>query len=326
MNPTYTRAVQTVLLVVVVIGLTAPAISAQQDTTQRINTIEIAENGDAEWTIETRKSLDTETAVSEFQAYVDQVNSSETNQTTQRFNSQFETVISGANTSFERDMSLDSLDVEAEVLETATGTVGVTSIVFTWKNYATTSKDTVGVGEVLSNGYTLSESEVLKIVPPSGYQPIGSPSEASVDHHSVVEWTGPYAFSGLSLQFEYTGHEPHEEETTPENEDTGVPILPIAVIGVGLLAVVGGVFYRRDSDTGDDWSQDELQTEEERVVSLLEQHDGRVKQKLLAGEFDWSDAKVSRVTSNLEENSVLEKLTIGRENVLQLNQSGRADE
>lgn len=324
MNPTHTRTARTVLLVIIVIGLTAPVVGAQNHDTQRINTIELAETGDAEWTIETRNSLDSQTAVTEFQAYVDQVNSADTNQTTQSFQSQFQTVIAGANESFERDMSLNGLDVEAEILDTATGTVGVTRIVFTWENYATTGEETVAVGEVLSNGYTLSDSEMLKIVPPEGYEPALNPPEATVGHHGGVEWTGSYAFSSLSLEFEYTGADAHGADAHGD-ENTGIPILPLALVGIGLLIAAGGLIYRRTSSDDGGWSEDELQTEEEQVVSLLEEHDGRMKQKSLADTFDWSDAKVSRVTSSLAENDVLEKLTIGRENVLQLNESGRAD-
>lgn len=54
----------------------------------------------------------------------------------------------------------------------------------------------------------------------------------------------------------------------------------------------------------------------EYVMELVDSCGGRIKQKELVRRTGWSEAKVSRVTSALAEDGYLEKLQIGRENVI----------
>lgn len=59
-------------------------------------------------------------------------------------------------------------------------------------------------------------------------------------------------------------------------------------------------------------------TDEDRVRQLLAGHDGRIKQQRIADEFDWSASKTSRVLSRMADEGTVEKLRIGRENVIDL--------
>ncbi|MFC4544276.1 helix-turn-helix transcriptional regulator [Halosolutus amylolyticus] len=62
----------------------------------------------------------------------------------------------------------------------------------------------------------------------------------------------------------------------------------------------------------------ELATDEDRVRTLLERNDGRMRQAAVAEELDWSASKTSRVVSGMAEENAVEKLRIGRENVIDL--------
>jgi hypothetical protein len=73
-----------------------------------------------------------------------------------------------------------------------------------------------------------------------------------------------------------------------------------------------------ESDEVDDGPPPELLSNEERVLRLLDQHGGRIKQQQVAGELDWTDAKTSQVVSELREAGELESFRLGRENVLTL--------
>jgi|AntDeeMinimDraft_4_1070355.scaffolds.fasta_scaffold00018_33 uncharacterized membrane protein len=66
----------------------------------------------------------------------------------------------------------------------------------------------------------------------------------------------------------------------------------------------------------------ELLSNEERVVRLLEQHGGRLKQQQVVGELDWTDAKTSQVIGALREEGTVETFRIGRENVVRLPEEG----
>lgn len=83
---------------------------------------------------------------------------------------------------------------------------------------------------------------------------------------------------------------PPESEATPEPESNG----PFAGV------------------------DEELLSDEERVIRLLEAHDGRMKQATIVTETDWSNAKVSQLLSAMAEEGQIEKLRIGRENLISL--------
>lgn len=62
----------------------------------------------------------------------------------------------------------------------------------------------------------------------------------------------------------------------------------------------------------------ELLSDEERVVRLLEANGGRMKQASIVSETNWSNAKVSQLLSAMADEGRIEKLRIGRENLITL--------
>jgi hypothetical protein len=76
-----------------------------------------------------------------------------------------------------------------------------------------------------------------------------------------------------------------------------------------------------DPVAGEPW-HDELLSNEERVLSLLEHNDGRMKQQAIAAELEWSDAKTSQVIGKMREADTVETFRLGRENVVSLPDRG----
>ncbi|ADB62204.1 hypothetical protein Htur_3340 [Haloterrigena turkmenica DSM 5511] len=72
-----------------------------------------------------------------------------------------------------------------------------------------------------------------------------------------------------------------------------------------------------DGDT-DDVIDEELLSDDERVRRLLEQNGGRMKQATIVKETGWSDAKVSQLLSEMDDDDRIRKLRIGRENLITL--------
>jgi hypothetical protein len=64
---------------------------------------------------------------------------------------------------------------------------------------------------------------------------------------------------------------------------------------------------------------------EERVRELLDEHGGQLKQSDIVEAFDWSKSKTSRVLSEMAEEGTVEKLRLGRENVIRLQSADPAD-
>jgi len=61
---------------------------------------------------------------------------------------------------------------------------------------------------------------------------------------------------------------------------------------------------------------EQLLSDEERVERLLERNGGRMKQANIVSETNWSNAKVSQLLSSMAEDGRIEKLRIGRENLI----------
>jgi hypothetical protein len=59
-------------------------------------------------------------------------------------------------------------------------------------------------------------------------------------------------------------------------------------------------------------------TKEEEICRLLREHAGRMKQSKLVEETDWSQATVSRLLTQLEQEGRVTKLRAGRENIVEL--------
>jgi len=74
-----------------------------------------------------------------------------------------------------------------------------------------------------------------------------------------------------------------------------------------------------DAATDDEPPVDEeLLSNEEQVLRLIESNGGRMKQKLVAEELDWTAAKTSQVVTGLRDDDELDGFRLGRENVLSL--------
>lgn len=63
---------------------------------------------------------------------------------------------------------------------------------------------------------------------------------------------------------------------------------------------------------------EELLSDEDRVVKLLTENNGRLKQVKIVEETGWSKSKVSMLLSDMEEEGTISKLRVGRENIISL--------
>ncbi|MFB6308114.1 MAG: helix-turn-helix transcriptional regulator [Haloarculaceae archaeon] len=63
---------------------------------------------------------------------------------------------------------------------------------------------------------------------------------------------------------------------------------------------------------------EELLSDSDRVVNLLEENGGRMKQVDIVEETDWSKSKVSMLLSDMEDDGEISKLRVGRENIISL--------
>ena len=97
----------------------------------------------------------------------------------------------------------------------------------------------------------------------------------------------------------------------------------VLVAGAGVAVLVtnrGGDGSKEDeaaTGTGDTPPED-LLSNEERVLQLLQENGGRMKQKQVAEQLDWTAAKTSQVVGGLRDDDEVDSFRLGRENVLTL--------
>jgi hypothetical protein len=117
----------------------------------------------------------------------------------------------------------------------------------------------------------------------------------------------------------------------------GHPGSPVAGTGAGAGAAgaagpassTDGAAADADPDAADDGEAErdvdlELLSDEERVERLLRRNGGRMKQASIVSETGWSDAKVSQLLSSMAEADRVDKLRLGRENLISLPDEGAA--
>lgn len=79
------------------------------------------------------------------------------------------------------------------------------------------------------------------------------------------------------------------------------------------------------ADEGDGTVDPSLLSDEEQIEHLLERNGGRMKQAHIVRETGWSDAKVSQLLSSMAEAERVNKLRLGRENLISLPDEAPAD-
>lgn len=236
---------------------------------------------------------------------------------------------------------------------------------FEWIGFARLVNDELAVDDAFLIGDetwlpTLDERQQLEVHAPDGYAVVRSPASV-VD--GTVRWEGPVSFQPGELAFSYVPGDPGtgDDDPGPINGNDGLPLVTIglaAALAVALLALAAVLVRRRDdigssrtlplggvfgTDTDiDDYPDSqsaapvdddeeeidpELLSDEERVIHLLEENDGRMKQASIVKETRWSNAKVSQLLSAMAEDGTIEKLRIGRENLITLvDESDRHEE
>jgi|GEM_PF-4697121 len=129
-----------------------------------------------------------------------------------------------------------------------------------------------------------------------------------------------------------TGYIPFSTNTT------GVPLYVYAIAVVVIISVASLAYHlsaqtegkteekkqegtpSREGDTegvADEEGGEEEMSDDKRVLSMIESEGGRMKQKHVVEETGWSEAKVSKLTSRMEDDGRITKIRLGRENILE---------
>ena len=140
--------------------------------------------------------------------------------------------------------------------------------------------------------------------PPPGIERFLSPMAAGIGGvilgaALLVGWRRGYFGNGGPPEAAESTPQQAEPERGPEEVEADTPAPPV-------------------ESSSEPAVEAELLSDEERVLHLLEENDGRMKQAKIVETTRWSNAKVSQLLSAMAEDGQIEKLRIGRENLISL--------
>lgn len=325
----------------------------EADTT--VTRIAVDENGTARWSVTVRTRLENESDVDDYEAFQEQFRADKETYVGQ-FERRITGVVSNAETTTGRNMTASSFRLETSIQEVPRRW-GTVTYSFTWTNFAAVDGQKLVVGDVFEGGFYLDDDDRLQIAPPEGYRPTATSPSPDERDGTMVVWAGPQNFADQhpTTRFEPTSSPVDGDSGESSSSDSPFvvagSILFVAVVGVAIFVAsqpdrrqqlrskiplpFGGVSEsdapapvdgRTSSDddvqaptpTDPPSASPDLVTDEGQVQSLLERNGGRMRQAAIAEKLDWSASKTSRVISGMAEENTVEKLRIGRENVIDL--------
>jgi len=315
-------------------GPEADAISLRAD---------LAADGTARWQVTYRIELDGDNETAAFEDLRAAIEGDPTPYV-ERFRDRMVRTATAAENATGRAMAVENVTVSASRESLPQGEYGVVTYRLDWQGFAAVDGDRLRAGDAIDR-FFLDERTSLTIAWPQAYGLESVRPTATATDDGSVTWQGRRDFGPGEPRVEVVRGETGGGESTG---GTGLPLLPLGLVGVLVLAAVALVYARRrrrqsGSGTGADGAPDlgddgaggqagagtaasttddgpppELLSNEERVLRLLEDEGGRLKQQQVAGRLDWTDAKTSQVVGNLRDADKVESFRLGRENVLTL--------
>ncbi|WP_436346597.1 helix-turn-helix transcriptional regulator [Natronorubrum sp. FCH18a] len=300
--------------------------------------ISLTENGSATFVVDYRYHLENENNTEEDWEELREQIESDPEAFTEAEMEDWDSIRADGQNATEREMNISNATVSIDE-STAPRHIGHVQFTFEWSSFAHVELTEITAGDALS-GFTLVDGTTLQITGPEDY--------AVHDHEPTADNTEPNAVYWDGDGTEFSDDQPRvvfiengDSGTATTEPDEGPPTTWLAVAAaLGLLATgaVIGWWLRHGRSDGPAPSDDappsmgdgapasggaagpppELLSNEERVLRLLEERGGRIKQQEVVSELDWTEAKTSQVVGRLREDDEIEVFRIGRENVLSL--------
>ncbi|MFB6138488.1 MAG: helix-turn-helix transcriptional regulator [Halobacteriaceae archaeon] len=340
-------------------GDVAAALQQDVDADRVFMRAHLQPNGNATWAIEYRILLSTDNETAAFESLRRDVRRNP-GPYLEEFAAGVAGTVAEAENVTGREMHVRNLSVRASIQQF--GRYGAVTYTFMWTNFSRVTGDTVRAGDALAGLY-LDGVTSLRFEWRSSYEATlvrPSPSDRGEDY---VVWRGERTFGSGEPLVVITPAGPVPGALTPVFL-AAAAVLALLVAGGGFLvyrrragtadedagasgeateppggSATGGTAGSEAGDAAGEGGAGtggtaagageppaELLSNEERVLKLLEDRGGRIKQQAVVEELDWTAAKTSQVVNDMKEDGQIEVFRLGRENVLRLPDQGPLDE
>lgn len=309
-------------------------------TTFRIN---VSENGSARWTFVYRRDLSNQTERRQFNAFAEEFN--EQSDLYENFKKRAQVLTESGAKETGREMNATGFSRRAYVgpLDNS----GVVEMSFRWSNFAKIEGEKIIIGDVFEGGLLIGPNQRIAVTWSDTLTHEASVPKPDDKSDDTVTWTGKAGRQFYDNKPKVVLNRPTESESNAAAVQ--IPFGGLSIwhwlLGFGAFVLLTTLIaYRSDaitdrisvpsgekSESGteskpkpDDESTNsviteaELMTDEDRVLSLLEENNGRMKQVNIVNETGWSKSKVSMLLSDMDDEDLISKLRVGRENIISI--------
>ncbi|MFB6254696.1 MAG: helix-turn-helix transcriptional regulator [Halobacteriaceae archaeon] len=313
---------------------------SQPKVDNTVTRIQIFANGTAKWKIEIRTRLDNESEVASYHEFQKQFRNN-TDKFLDSFRRRMQRVVTNAENVTNRSMQASNFTATTNI-QKVPRRWGIVTYRFLWENFARASQDAIIVGDVFQGGFYLAENDILIINGPQNYTIASVSPIPNTRHNGILRWNGPINFADEKPHIRYVLTESITHEQTPTTTDqnqgtmengqsrypSSLSVL-LAISGLTIICIAGLGYYIthhpfripfKSSDNEPVESEVTNMgtlTDEEKVTELLKEQD-RLHQADIAEELGWSSSKTSRVLSRMAEANKINKIQVGRENLISL--------
>lgn len=300
-------------------------------------TVEIRENGSATWSLEYRYRLDGDENASERWEDAREEIESDPDGYLEIFEANWSDRVDEAAEVTGREMAASDFRLEIDEESTPQET-GYIRFSFQWEEFARVELNRIEVGDAFGS-FALDDRMQLIVTWPEAYEDRAIEPEPDDRRDRAAIWNGG--------ETDFLEGEPmiqlmERTAGSTESESEPAPLVPVWwLIGLLLLVMVlagalGWWIFRPGTQpghpreasaspspvAGPQRPPEELLSNEERVLQLLAQQGGRMKQQEIVSRLEWTEAKTSQVVGRLREDGSIDAFRIGRENVLTLTEAG----
>ncbi len=293
-----------ILTAIIVVVLVWQGVATEEITPVISITIEVEENGSAQWTVEKRFLLKDKKEEMLFEEYTKNPEEELLEDFIVKMKNLVESV------PVERKMEVKDFSVSYGKESTVTNTYGVIKYQFSWTNFAVKEDDTLVVGDVFEGGYYLAENEILSIKKPEGYKFHSVEPSPHISTEHTVSWEGRYNFESGRPRVVLKKKLP---VTKPNGEENGdyrkYAIIATPIIFIALI--IAYFYFSRRKKTGN-------LGDKELLLEIIKKHDGQIYQKELTEKSGFSKSKVSKLLKEMKKEGKIRKIFKGRENLIEI--------
>jgi len=335
----FTAAGAFVLLVLLAAALTGTGLAqTTPETDHTVTRVDVHPNGSATWTVRIRTRLTTQDDVDNFEAFQERFRRN-TSRYLDPFGSRIRGTVAEAANATGREMTATDFAASTSV-QTLPRRWGVVTYRFRWTGFARAGEDRLVVGDVFQGGFFIAGNDSLVVSAPQGWAFESVSPVPAATENGTVRWQGRRDFPDNRPRVVLVPDSSGETDgiadsataatSVGSSEDGGsgggLPgvsgvVALAALVAVSVFVGLGAFVRRRARGRGESPNSTgtlEPMNEEQRVLELLERNDGQMRQADIVETVEWSKSKTSRVLSSMAEEGAVEKVRLGRENVIQL--------